>query len=60
MGWLANLLTVCPGAAYRPAQPRQIRFVLKNPFRQRTSANISKANHQDFHGRKDMELRLRS
>jgi hypothetical protein len=50
------MITVCAGAADCPVQAGLNNAVLKYTFCQRAPANISQANHQDFHGRKDMEL----
>jgi hypothetical protein len=50
---LTGMAAVGPRTVYLPGQAGTADFITEYSFRQRASADIAQANHQDFHGRKD-------
>ena len=52
------MITIGSGTTNGPVQAKLICPMLKYAFRQWATANITQANHKDFHVRKDMEVQL--
>jgi hypothetical protein len=54
----SGVVTIGACTTNGPVQAKLICPMLKYAFRKRAAANITKANHKNFHVRKDMEVQL--